>query len=185
MKLIRESFDRSVDRERRIADYRARHLSVVNLNEDTVKRNGKWANVGKDGKVDSGKFKTKKEADAQRKAMFANGYKGESLKEALSYPIGDLREVQRAIGRGTYEYGYSDHKADDIPYGGGAGMVIMPEPLSKLLHQQTKSQVRLLHYYKVTTPKILLLIILTYIVSNLRTKFLSLVLKMLFMMEFV
>ena len=47
--------------------------------EDTLKRNGRWANVGKDGKADSGKFKTKKEADAQRKAMYANGYKGESL----------------------------------------------------------------------------------------------------------
>lgn len=53
------------------------------INEDTVKRNGKWANVGKDGKADSGKFKTKKEADAQRKAMYANGYKGESLEEAI------------------------------------------------------------------------------------------------------
>ena len=52
------------------------------INEDTVKtKDGKWANVGKDGKVDSGKFKTKKEADAQRRAMFANGYKGESLEE--------------------------------------------------------------------------------------------------------
>lgn len=45
------------------------------LDEDTIKRNGKWVNVGKDGKADSGKFNTKKEADAQRKAMFANGYK--------------------------------------------------------------------------------------------------------------
>ena len=54
------------------------------MNEDTVKtKDGKWANVGKDGKVDSGKFKTKKEADAQRKAMYANGYKGESLEEAI------------------------------------------------------------------------------------------------------
>ena len=52
------------------------------INEDTVKtKDGKWANVGKDGKVDSGKFKTKKKADAQRRAMFANGYKGESLEE--------------------------------------------------------------------------------------------------------
>ena len=51
------------------------------LNEDTVKRNDKWVNIGKDGKADSGKFTTKKEADAQRKAMFANGYKGESLEE--------------------------------------------------------------------------------------------------------
>lgn len=111
MKLIKESFDRLVDRERRIADYRAKHLS-----EDVKKlADGKWANVGKDGKVDSGKFKTKKEADAQRKAMFANGYKGESLKEALSsYPVSSLREVQRAISRDAYEYGYSDFKADDI-----------------------------------------------------------------------
>ena len=44
--------------------------------ESTIKTSdGKWANVGKDGKVDSGKFRTKKEADAQRKAMFANNYK--------------------------------------------------------------------------------------------------------------
>lgn len=46
------------------------------LAEDTVKRNGKWVNKGKDGT--HGTFKTKKAADAQRKAMFANGYK-ESL----------------------------------------------------------------------------------------------------------
>ena len=44
------------------------------LNEDTVKQGGKWVNKGKEGT--HGKFKTKKEADAQRKAMFANGYKG-------------------------------------------------------------------------------------------------------------
>ncbi len=49
------------------------------LEEDTVKQNGKWVNKGKEGT--HGKFKTKKAADAQRKAMFANGYKGESLKE--------------------------------------------------------------------------------------------------------
>ena len=46
------------------------------ISEDTVKRNGKWVNKGKDGT--HGTFKTKKAADAQRKAMFANGYK-ESL----------------------------------------------------------------------------------------------------------
>ena len=57
---------------------------VKAVTEDIEKLpNGKWANVGKDGKTDSGKFKTKKEADAQRKAMFANGYKGESLEEKI------------------------------------------------------------------------------------------------------
>ena len=43
-----------------------------NISEDTVKQNGKWVNKGKEGT--HGKFKTKKQADAQRKAMFANGY---------------------------------------------------------------------------------------------------------------
>lgn len=51
------------------------------LNEDTIKQNGKWVNKGSEGT--HGKFRTKKAADAQRKAMFANGYKGESLKEEL------------------------------------------------------------------------------------------------------
>lgn len=41
--------------------------------EDTEKEaDGDWVNKGKHGK--HGEFKTKKEADAQRKAMFANGY---------------------------------------------------------------------------------------------------------------
>ena len=49
------------------------------LEEDTVKTSdGKWTNKGKEGT--HGKFKTKKQADSQRKAMFANGYK-ESLSE--------------------------------------------------------------------------------------------------------
>lgn len=50
------------------------------LNEDTVKQDGKWVNKGKEGT--HGKFKTKKEADAQRKAMFANGFH-ENLTETL------------------------------------------------------------------------------------------------------
>ena len=42
------------------------------LKEDTVKKGNKWVNKGDEGT--HGEFKTKKEADAQRKAMFANGY---------------------------------------------------------------------------------------------------------------
>lgn len=59
-------------------DYdKADDMVAESLTEDTVKtKDGKWANVGKDGKVDSGKFKTKKEADAQRKAIWASGWKG-------------------------------------------------------------------------------------------------------------
>ena len=49
------------------------------LNEDTVKQGNAWVNKGKEGT--HGKFKTKKAADAQRKAMFAQGY---TVKERLS-----------------------------------------------------------------------------------------------------
>lgn len=69
---------------------RAENISETILAEDTVKKNGKWANGGKDGT--HGTFKTKKAADAQRKAMFANGYKeSKSIKESVShsFDIGD------------------------------------------------------------------------------------------------
>lgn len=53
------------------------------LKEDTVKQGNAWVNKGKEGT--HGKFKTKKEADAQRKAMFAQGYKiNESYASKLS-----------------------------------------------------------------------------------------------------
>ena len=41
------------------------------LQEDTVKQDGKWVNKGNTGET-HGEFKTKKEADKQRKAMFVN-----------------------------------------------------------------------------------------------------------------
>ena len=49
------------------------------ISEDTVKQGSSWVNKGKEGA--HGKFKTKKDADAQRKAMFASGYKAESANE--------------------------------------------------------------------------------------------------------
>jgi len=52
------------------------------ISEDTIKKNnGKWVNKGEDG--EHGEFKTKKEADAQRKAIFASGWH-ESLQEGNS-----------------------------------------------------------------------------------------------------
>ena len=62
------------------------------LEEDTVKTSdGKWVNKGKEGT--HGKFKTKKAADEQRKAMFANGYHEnltvEEDKEAFENEFGD------------------------------------------------------------------------------------------------
>lgn len=66
------------------------------LKEDTVqKANGKWTNRGDDG-TEHGEFDTKKEADAQRKAMFASGYKGESLDEKLNL-TSEGKALKRAI----------------------------------------------------------------------------------------
>lgn len=64
------------------------------IKEDTIKKkNGKWTNKGDSGE-EHGTFKTKKEADAQRKAMFANGYKGESLKEKWSDEIISYKRIE-------------------------------------------------------------------------------------------
>ena len=53
-------------------------LPKEEIKEDTVRKtNGKWTNRGDDGK-EHGEFDTKAEADAQRRAIFANGWKGES-----------------------------------------------------------------------------------------------------------
>lgn len=53
--------------------------------EDTVKQDNKWVNKGKDGT--HGTFRTKKAADAQRKAMFAN--KGKKSTFGESFKVGD------------------------------------------------------------------------------------------------
>ena len=58
------------------AEYENEYEDVdESLNEDTVKQGNKWVNKGDDGET-HGEFDTKKEADAQRRAMFANGFKG-------------------------------------------------------------------------------------------------------------
>ena len=175
MKLIKENFDSSIDRERRIFDYKSKHLIesvekeikikeninqdlkvsedkakvqlqglvdqakkvlgevgdglkadiaaagftldnsgkvVKTVNEDVKKlSNGKWANVGKDGKADSGEFKTKKEADAQRKAMFANGYKESIIRYPNGMEVTDI-DLDRAL---DYQYG-TDRDKDNSKY---------------------------------------------------------------------
>ena len=96
-------------------------------NEDTKKiKDGKWANVGKDGKADSGTFKTKKEADAQRRAMFANGYKegfgkhvveNASSEESLYVVDKDNKKKSVSEAKGTmgiYEFPYDSTTEEDI-----------------------------------------------------------------------
>ena len=77
--------------------------SNESLEEDTVKQNGKWVNKGKDGT--HGEFDTEEKADAQRKAMFANGYH-EDLGEGWSKNREDLRNTNNAgpLARGAYNF---------------------------------------------------------------------------------
>lgn len=76
------------------------------MTEDTIKTSsGKWTNKGKEGT--HGTFKTKKEADQQRKAMFSNKKKGakwgESLKEEYGPHKGSyiLEEIARDVELGN------------------------------------------------------------------------------------
>lgn len=76
------------------------------LEEDTVRKsNGKWTNRGDDG-TEHGEFDTKAEADAQRKAMFAQGYKGESLSKTIR--LGDM------VNYHDKQYVVIDDSADDL-----------------------------------------------------------------------
>ena len=75
--------------------------------EDTVKQGNKWVNKGKDGT--HGTFRTKKAADAQRKAMFANKGKkstfGESFKVGDTFTnAGEEWEILRSEGDYTLVY---------------------------------------------------------------------------------
>ena len=67
-------------------------LQENKLKEGTTKQGSKWVNKGKEGT--HGTFRTKKEADAQRKAMFAQGYK-KGLNEMLDeYHFYDVQEFE-------------------------------------------------------------------------------------------
>ena len=93
------------------------------LKEDTIKtKSGKWVNKGKEGT--HGEFKTKKAADAQRKAMFANkkpGAKwGESLDEGKdANPVIDrinkpLLKKLDEMAQDAYDGDYAQKKFDEL-----------------------------------------------------------------------
>lgn len=83
-------------------------IVLESLKEDTVqKANGKWTNRGDDG-TEHGEFDTKAEADAQRKAMFASGWKGESLSESVSVNLGDI------VNYHDKQYVVIDDSSDDL-----------------------------------------------------------------------
>lgn len=75
------------------------------LSEDTIKQNGKWVNKGKEGT--HGKFRTKKEADAQRRAMFANGYK-ESIEEEYELTDTDIKRIGKTNSKNQWAFSNKD-----------------------------------------------------------------------------
>lgn len=89
------------------------YIKYINkrLNEDTIKTSkGKWVNKGEEGT--HGTFDTKKEADAQRKAMFASGWKGESLKDSKDEDIRNtlFTEYQSKYTPDTHDTIYNEIK---------------------------------------------------------------------------
>lgn len=88
------------------------------LDEDTVKtKSGKWVNKGNTGET-HGEFKTKKAADEQRKAMFAQRKKGakwgESLEESMGKEVRDWwNEVETWNYANGYKYDIDNSEGDD------------------------------------------------------------------------
>jgi hypothetical protein len=69
------------NRKNTLVEVRGRQYRLVPIIEDTVKVDGGYENIGKEGKH-SEEPMSKKNADDQRKAMFANGYKEAQAKDA-------------------------------------------------------------------------------------------------------
>lgn len=89
------------------------------IREDTVKTNsGKWTNRGKEGT--HGTFSTKKAADRQRKAMFANGFK-ESLSDEWENIRGQILNFPNG------EYLYVDVQDDKLIAGSATNTGIIAE----------------------------------------------------------
>lgn len=115
---------------------------LESLDEDIVKTSkGKWVNKGKEGT--HGEFSTKKKAREQQKAMFASGWKGESLGENIG---SDIAEYQKWVDYDMKKYGkISDDTNEKIKKAGlkivkdryGDYEVIANEPIREDLKEPT------------------------------------------------
>ena len=95
------------------------------LQEDTIKtKSGKWVNKGKEGT--HGEFKTKKAADAQRKAMFSQGYqakegldesKDDGLKEETSQDKNSNARTVNELTKGIEEIKKSKEPSHTLGFG--------------------------------------------------------------------
>ena len=91
-----------------------------NLDEGIEKtKSGKWVNKGKEGT--HGEFKTKKAAREQQKAIYASGWKGESLEENIG---SDIAEYQKWVDYDMKKYGkISDETNEKVRKAGWAAVI--------------------------------------------------------------
>lgn len=94
------------------------YMAKKPIKEDTVKQDGKWVNKGKEGT--HGTFRTKKEADAQRKAMFARGFKEELKKKLIPESLGsDVAKYQKWVDYDMKRYhNISDKTNEEVKKAG-------------------------------------------------------------------
>ena len=96
---LKQKIDDIYTKDRKMKTGKVLDKKDLKLSEDTEKvSDHKWVNKGKEGT--HGTFKTKKEADAQRKAMFANGF-SEDLEEQLNY--NEIRQKFAEVIGGGYQ----------------------------------------------------------------------------------
>lgn len=111
------------------------------LKEDTEEtHSGKWVNRGDTGET-HGTFKTKKEADAQRKAMFARGYKTEAkdlttIKGTLGAALQNHKDELAQVTDRKSALEFIDKIADEVKskaYLDKVKLIISKKPDSKVL----------------------------------------------------
>ena len=112
-KLAREVIEESYSLKSAIKLFADRYQEKASdeIKEDTIKQGNKWVNKGKEGT--HGEFKTKKEADAQRKAMFAQGYK-ENLEELDKPAATSIEDAQKWVDYDMKHYGKISDNTNEI-----------------------------------------------------------------------
>lgn len=90
---------------------------------DTVKKGNKWVNRGNTGE-EHGEFDTKKEADAQRRAMYAGGYKG-PVKSACGRKITKYPKSVKTSVDDQYQY------PEEMPKLGNTVLRNLPKLISR------------------------------------------------------
>ena len=117
------------------------------VTEDTVRKsNGKWTNRGDDGK-EHGEFDTKAEADAQRRAIFAQGYRAESVDPDKTYvystiivdPVDDYeRDLVARDGMKCKVKTRTDEDSYECEFEDGSEFIVFGDELAPVIDEGRK-----------------------------------------------